>query len=37
MNKELIKYQKYECEDWQEVKKLVKAIDDVGKICQGII
>lgn len=28
MNKELIKYLKYECEDWQEVKKLVKAIDD---------
>ncbi len=28
MNKELIKYLKYECEDWQETKKLVKEMDD---------
>ncbi len=28
VNKELIKYLKYECEDWQETKKLVKEMDD---------
>lgn len=28
MDKDMIKYLVYECEDWQETKKLVKEIDD---------